>query len=119
MRGKVIVIPASEAQPVSTFDYDLPPAKGMLEAWLDEGTIEVVENFNKFMHSTTVSYSPCTVFRSKEAQMCDEPANNRANHEWYKNFGLEEIRDQVLKGTVLVITGDKEFLELVNDYLYV
>lgn len=92
--GKIIVIPADMAEPVTTRDADRQPSIERLHAWVG-GFIELVPHWEHH------NGRPCVAFCNEEGKLHELPVNHRATMMWWNVLGRRV--DDVLVGTVVLL----------------
>lgn len=101
MKGEVIVIYPDK--PTETRALTAPPELESLQRYVG-GWIEKVPAFDNYEGKM------CIVLCNEEGKLKQLPINVKATELWSKANGGVRLGD-VLVGTVLIITGDREFME--------
>ncbi|MGI9251292.1 MAG: DUF3846 domain-containing protein [Pseudohongiellaceae bacterium] len=100
MQGRLIIIQADGL--VLTRSIDNPPSLETMQASV-EGHIELIPAFNRFRGFD------CVAFCNEEGKLQGLPVNQVATDFWYRAAGGPH--DDVLVGNVLIVVGDRDFLD--------
>lgn len=89
-------------------EYYRPVTTDMLHEFIEPGYLETVPLFETYVGER------CVAFCHEEGKLKDLPFNQAASLRWAAALGctLSEIGDHLV-GTVVVITGDDEFMETI------
>ena len=107
MKGKLTVITPSKKTEVVELDA---PVKLTLLNDIVGGDIEQVPYWS------TYEGEECVVFSDTEGKQKKLPVNKMATEEWYYARVREGIKGRVkdeLRGPIVIVTGDKDFMEMV------
>jgi hypothetical protein len=116
MKGTYLKISTDSTCTITTVE-DEPPTLDKLKEKIDGGLLEVVPQFTRIEFRGKIMR--CVTFCDEEGKNKNLPVNMLATHLWEKSlqsigFGLRRpdgtMRD-VLVGSVLVVFGDKRFME--------
>jgi hypothetical protein len=115
MRGRVTIIPPGMT-PIEHREITNAPKLGELQT-LVGGFIELVPFWNTIADNG--SRVPCFAFCNEDGKNLGLPRNRRADDLWIESIAVDHRRDRTptgdyLVGTVVVISGDKEFLDAMR-----
>jgi hypothetical protein len=107
MKGKLTVLVPNKRQ--ETVELDVA-VKLQLLCDIVGGNIEQVPYWS------TYEGEPCVVFCDDEGKVKKLPVNKEATEEWHYarvREGVKRVADKELRGPVVIVTGDKDFMEMV------
>jgi hypothetical protein len=121
MKGTMLIIRPSESHPEAKF-YNAPPTLDELRTAIGGGWLELVPYFNtigvKPPHSNSATVMDCIAFCDEKGKLKHAPFNEDATSAWEQSVrritGNIAIEDH-LRGTVLVLFGDREFMAALKD----
>lgn len=99
MKGKATIIAPDGTETVTEFTAQ--PGLEFLKKAVG-GFIEIVPYWNKFRDAE------CVVFCNEEGKLHNLPINRKATEHWHS---VAPAVGDILLGSVLILTGDDEFLE--------
>lgn len=120
MQGSLTLIPAEKGKPRRLIYLKTPPTLNQIRTLMG-GTYELVPEFETIEHNQGIR--ECTAFcrDALEAHLEEETPNHWGNLLWgmslarkYEYRGVPTEPGATLKGPVLIITGDDEFLAAVR-----
>lgn len=103
MKGTMIIIPPEGE--ISETRLSRPPDLDTLRDAVG-GDLQLVPDLYTYM--TSEGIKPCVCFCNEDGKLLNLPFNRKANAFW--SHALPEIAIDVLVGTVVILTGDEEFM---------
>jgi hypothetical protein len=102
MKGKLYILTNDKKREVR--ELDKPPTGDEIREILG-GWMELVPRFN------TYEKQPCIAYCDEEGKMKNLSHNYEATHAWSTSMKMSLHNIDPLRGTIVVLTGDKEFME--------
>jgi hypothetical protein len=118
MKGTMLIMRPTEDYPETKY-YDQPPSLDELKTAIGGGWLETVPAFTTIGVSvrdgTSATVMDCVAFCDEESKLKKAPLNEGATAAWeqsVRRIGETNLND-FLTGTVVVLFGDREFMNAI------